>query len=164
MLQITKSHLIPHLLYNGKYILGEPVPLPTSLPIGKWEKFRAVVIGNNIELYIYNHIIRYAIPTKVLNVADDIYNKHGDLILKDLEVSDKDIDSKQSNALAILDEINKKTTPADKQPLWDNFNKAMALIPKFTTMTLEFQKGTVGFRASGVEKINVRDFLIRKIH
>lgn len=163
MLQIGKTHLRPHLLFNGSYIRDteSDTQLPTVLKEDTWYKIKIKVTGNNIDVSVDNYKINYKIPTKVLNNVDNrLLSKTS--TLKDLDVSDRDFKTKQDAIFKLYDQAFTMQKGADKDTKIAEANKQYSDLPQSTKVVLEFQKGSVGFRESGVEQAYFRNVLVKK--
>jgi len=162
MLQITKTHLYPHLLFNGSFIkdTDSDAKLPTVLKEGNWYKVKIKVTGNNIDIYIDNYQVRYKIPNKILTVENRFLRKTS--TLRELIRSDEDIKSKESDAYKLLDTFYSLPKDQRTEEKREEMNQKFKDIPPSTKVVLDFQKGSVGFRESGPEHAYFKDIMIKK--
>lgn len=160
MLQVTKSRIRPHFLYNGMFIIDNESAqrLPTTLKLDEWIKVKLIVKGNNVDLFINGYELQYKIPTKVFNVANDVMAK-GTVTLKEIESSHDEIADKHNQ---VLDILAMPASPAREEAV-KTIGSIMKSVPPFTRIILEYQKGSIGFRESGQEQTYYRDFKAKKI-
>lgn len=160
MLQVTSTHLRPHLLYNGTYILDteKDEQLPTVLPSSVWIPVKILVVGNNIDLWIYNHKLNYKIPTKIYDVENTLLTSGQTLTINKLEESKRKIENRWMK----LVEINKMPSSQNKFSEQDKLVKDLTDNPS-SKVLLEFQKGSVGFREWGEEHAYFRNLKVKKI-
>jgi len=160
MLQITKTHVRPHLLYEGTYILDSEIQLPTVLKEEDWIKVRLIVKGNEIELWLFGHKILYKIPNEVINVDN---NKLGRTIaLKDARKSHDEIDKLQIKAINLYQESRSEASKDEKEKKFKEAKRIFDSIPAYTKIILEYQKGSVGFRQAGDEHSFYRNVVVKK--
>lgn len=165
MLQFEKDYFRPHLLFNGTYFLDseQDQQLPTILPINEWIKFEVFVKGTNIEIEFEGYKIHYRIPTKDYAVEDYLVSKDR-TTLKDLEANSKIVSSKQTELYKKIDEyLALKVDDPNRSKKYEEFDKLRKAMPSTSKITFDYQKGSVGFRESGIEKIFVRNVIVKKI-
>lgn len=163
MLQITKTHLQPHLLYNGTYILDKEnfLQLPTVLKPDEWIKVKLSVRGNGIDIWLYSYKLQYKIPTKVYEVENVLLRR--DLTIKEMEQNNSKVEDQRIEIIAMLSRIQKIKDPKEKELEVAKFDEAMKNFPTTTRVILEFQKGSVGFREASSEHAYFRNLTVKKI-
>ena len=154
MLQITRTHLRPHFIYNGTFIRDAEAEeqLPTILPLDEWIKVKLIVKGKDVDMYIDGYKLQYKIPTKVFEVTNDILSR-GSVTIDDLEDNQKELTT-------IKDILSMPESPAKVVAMQ---TISATSIPPYSKIILEYQKGSVGFREAGREKAHFRDFEIKRI-
>ncbi len=160
MLQITKSHIRPHFLYNGTFIVDNEntQQLPTILKPNEWIKVKVFVQGNNVDIFIDDYKVQYKIPTKVFDVENKVMSK-GTISLEEIEESHNQIKAKHNQ---VLDILAMPESPARDEAI-KTIEPIMNSIPPFTRVIFEYQKGSIGFRESGSECAHFRDLRVKKI-
>lgn len=162
LLQITSNHFNPHLLYNGTYILDKNSfqQLPTILPVEEWIMVRVIVKGNNVDILFAGYRIQYKIPTKVLNVESGVLYSGVDLT--ELEERHKKIEVSKETISKYINEIN-AADESKKAGLISDLDAYLKEVPSFSSITLEYQKGSIGFRQSNQEHAYFRYLRVKKI-
>jgi hypothetical protein len=160
MLQITKTHMRPHFIYQGTFIIDNEASqlLPTTLRENEWIKVKMTVKGNIVDIYINDYQLRYNIPTKIFSVENNIMSK-GTITLEEIQTSDSDIKSKQRR----IGEILSMPPSAARDQAVQTIESIANTIPPYSNIILEYQKGSVGFRESGEEKAHFREFKAKRI-
>ncbi|HSW88864.1 MAG TPA: hypothetical protein VLG12_06905 [Candidatus Saccharimonadales bacterium] len=152
MLQITRSQLRPHFIYKGTFIVDTDAEeqLPTVLAVDEWIKVKLIVKGNNVAIFIDGYELQYKIRTYIGEVTNDLLS--GNTVTLD--------EIKKSNAkVTRIKEVLSMPDSETKNTLLEG----IGVIPGYSTVILEYQKGSVGFREAGREKAHFRDFKIKRI-
>lgn len=166
MLQITKTHCIPYLLYNGTYIRDEDNSqmLRTTLKTNTWIQVKIIVKGNNADVWVDNYHVQYKIETRVFNAVDtSLLSVSKTPTLKEIRQSNDDIQAKRAEIIKKAETGEKLTSEEDKKNLWSELSAEIAKIPSNTRIVLEYQKGSFGFRESGKERAYFRNLSVSKI-
>lgn len=158
LLQITKTHFRPHFLSNGTFILDNKniEQLPTVLTTDTWIDVRLTVEGNDIEIYIYNYKLNYKIRSltyKVDNIRIGI-----DTNLQDIESDNIAIEAEESNWYEEFNKVAK--LPAGER---SEAYRKLPVVRPYTTIMLDYQKGSVGFRESGSEHTYFRKLSVKSL-
>ncbi len=163
MLQVTKTHLRPHLIHDGTFFIDDKniFQLPTVLKAGEWISVKTVIKANTIDIFLNEYHIFYRIPSESLKVENSLLGT--DLSITSALENDKKIISQQRATLNIYEQHSKETNTEARGKLMQEFTTSMALIPNFTTVNFDFYKGSFGFRESGEEETYFRDLVIKKI-
>jgi hypothetical protein len=163
MLQITRTHMKPHLLFNGTYIRDteNDIQLPTILKTNIWHKVRIRVVGGNIELIIDNYKVSYKIPTKVLNVENQKLSRT--TTMRDVVESNRKIESLQKDLYELFDAAQKMPEGDEKKNAFGKIDESVNKMPAFAKVVLEYQKGSIGFRESGSEHAYFRKVMVKKL-
>jgi hypothetical protein len=165
MFQVTKTHFLPHILYNGTFILDKDKyeQLPTVLNTNEWIPVKIIVKGNNVDMWIYNYKLQYRILSKVYNVENRLLGNNPPS-LQEIELSNTLI---QEAIQKVIDEINRVSQMPDGAEKNKEFSSisdhAQENIPANTRIVLEYQKGSIGFRAFGNEHTCIRKLKIKRI-
>lgn len=164
MFQLTTTHFRPHLIYNGTFILDEKnfEKLPTILKDDTWIKVTILVTGNIVEINLLNYKLFYKIPSVTYNVRNSLLAQ--DTSITSLEDSDREIETYLNDSLKKLRKF--VDTPRDnaeeRKKAWEEYLQADSSIPPYTKVTIEYPKGSLGFRAHGNEQAYFRNVSIRK--
>lgn len=159
ILKISKTDFQPYFLYDGTMIKDTDghQKLPTILSDGEWIKVKLIVKGNNIDILINDYDLQYKIPTKVFDKVEI------SVLSKDL-VNIEEIENSNNQILNAIEILNMQESAAKKEAM-KTIKSFLSnnLIPPYTKVILEYQKGSVGFMEEGREKAHFRDFRIKRI-
>ena len=146
--QCTEDILISHLISDGIFIIdgAAEYQLPFRIPTGEWVNVLAKVRGDFVDIFIEKERITYRIPTALYGIP--MSSVSPTMYLKDIQQShDQRIKQEAMRARALK--------PDPQKPSSD--------IEQTHYFSLEFDRGTIGFRESGNEQALFRNIQISDI-